>query len=172
MPFTPLHLGPGMAMKAAAPRHFSLIVFGLTQIAMDVEVLWHIVTRNPPFHRFWHTYLGAMFIAVGAGILGKPASQWIKALWNCVATRCCGTEITVSVPTTWTASLSAAFLGAYSHILLDSLYHSDIAPWQPWSAENPLHGSFHGHAVDRFCMIAGAIGLIWFYTGIIRKKKS
>ena len=39
MPFTPLHMGPGMFVKAAMPRHFSIIVFGLTQIVLDLEAL-------------------------------------------------------------------------------------------------------------------------------------
>jgi hypothetical protein len=34
MPFAPLHMGPGMAVKAAFPRHFSIVVFGLTRISL------------------------------------------------------------------------------------------------------------------------------------------
>jgi hypothetical protein len=58
MPFTPIHMGPGMAVKAAMPRHFSIVVFGLTQIVIDVEVLWQLAIGGYPLHRFCHTYLG------------------------------------------------------------------------------------------------------------------
>ena len=39
MPFTPIHLGPGLAFKAIGGRHFSLMVFGGAQVLMDLEPL-------------------------------------------------------------------------------------------------------------------------------------
>ena len=39
MPITPLHLGPGAILKAAAGQHMSLSVFAFSQITMDLEVL-------------------------------------------------------------------------------------------------------------------------------------
>ena len=140
MPFTPLHMGPGMVFKAALSRHFSLVVFGLTQIALDVEVLGHLARNAERLHTFWHTYLGATLLAGVLTVLGKPASQWIKAAWNHFAKRRHALNFTVSIPTTWVASFTGAFIGAYSHILLDSLYHLDLTPWQPWSAGNRLRG--------------------------------
>jgi len=104
MPFTPLHMGPGMFIKAAVPRYFSIIVFGLTQIAIDIEVLWHLIRHDYPFHTFCHTYLGATIIAAVLTVLGKPISQWIKAGWNHIADKCRDADLSVSVPTTWIAS--------------------------------------------------------------------
>jgi hypothetical protein len=43
MPFTPLHIGPGIAVKSVMPRYFSIITFGLTQIMIDIEVLVYIL---------------------------------------------------------------------------------------------------------------------------------
>jgi hypothetical protein len=37
MPFTPLHMGPGLAIKALAGHRFSILTFGIAQVAMDVE---------------------------------------------------------------------------------------------------------------------------------------
>ena len=39
MPFTPIHLGPGAALKAIGGRHFSFMVFGGSQVLMDIEPL-------------------------------------------------------------------------------------------------------------------------------------
>ena len=39
MPFTPFHMGPALALKAVTGRHFSVLVFGIAQVAMDVEPL-------------------------------------------------------------------------------------------------------------------------------------
>lgn len=170
MPFTPLHMGPGMVVKAAMPRHFSIIVFGATQIAIDIEVLRYLMRGDYPLHGFWHTYLGATIVAIGFGVIGKPISQWIKRMWNCLAPKSKAIDLSAAVPTTWTASLSGAFIGLYSHILLDSLYHTDIMPLQPFSNTNHLRGYMSPYTLDILCVAAGIIGLIWFFTRQARQK--
>lgn len=172
MPFTPFHMGPGMAVKAAMPQYFSIVVFGLTQIAFDLEVLWHLARHEYPFHTFWHTYLGATIIAVVLTSLGNPASQWIKAAWNRIAAKCCNANLTVAVRTTWLASCTGAAFGAYSHILLDSLYHPDVEPLQPWSALNPLCEIVDPYRVEVACVSLGIIGLVWFIEGERRRRKA
>jgi hypothetical protein len=165
-------MGPGMAVKAAVPRHFSIVVFGLTQIALDLEVLWHLARHEYPLHTFWHTYLGATTIAAMLTVLGKPASQWIKAMWNRIAAKCCDADLTVSTPTTWVASFTGASVGAYSHILLDSLFHPDIEPLQPWSATNRLRGVVNPHSLEVVCVVLGIAGLVWFFERERRKRKA
>ncbi len=164
MPFTPIHMGPGMAVKALLPRHFSIIVFGLTQIAIDVEVLRYLMRGEYPLHRFWHTYLGATMIAVVFTLLGKPSSQWIKILWNRIAPKNGAINLSVSVPTTWLASFMGAFIGTYSHILLDSLYHGDMKPLHPWSEANHLYGLVSPHSVEVACVLLGIAGLAWYFA--------
>ena len=41
MPVTPFHLGPGIALKSVAPRHFSFTIFAFTQILIDLEALYY-----------------------------------------------------------------------------------------------------------------------------------
>jgi len=48
MPFTPFHLGPGIAIKAVMQGSFSLMVFGWAQIVMDVQPLVVMITGQPP----------------------------------------------------------------------------------------------------------------------------
>jgi len=43
MPFTPIHLGPGAAFKAIGGRHSSFMVFGGSQLLMDIEPLVGII---------------------------------------------------------------------------------------------------------------------------------
>jgi|GEM_PF-330353 len=162
-----------MAIKAAMPSHFSIVVFGFTQIAFDLEVLWHLTQHDYPLHTFWHTYLGATIIAAVLTVLGKPTSQWIKGAWNRIAAQCRDADLTVVVPTTWIASFSGAFIGAFSHILLDSLFHPDIEPLQPWSSDNRLCGMMvDPHRVEAICILLGVIGLVWFFRHEIRKRKA
>ena len=172
MPFTPLHMGPGMAVKAAMPRHFSIVVFGLTEIALDLEVLWHMARHEYPFHTFWHTTLGATIIAAVLTVVGKPSSQWIKTLWNRIAAKCRNADLTVSTPTTWVASFTGASVGAYSHILLDSLFHPDIESLQPWSATNGLFGLVDPNGLEVLCVLTGIAGLVWFIERERKKRKA
>ncbi len=64
MPYTPLHMGPGMIAKAMVPRHFSIIAFGITQVLVDLEVLWNMERNNTPLHTFFHTYLGVSLVVL------------------------------------------------------------------------------------------------------------
>ncbi len=64
MPVTPLHLGPGTALKAVLGSRMSLTVFAFSQITMDLEVLARIALGAQQLHGFTNTVLGAT--AIGA----------------------------------------------------------------------------------------------------------
>jgi len=165
-------MGIGLAAKAAASRHFSIVVFCVTQILLDVEVLWHLIRRDPPLHRSSHTYLGASVVVVGLTIVGKPVSQWIKAIWNRIAVKCRDADLTINTETTWFASFAGAAFGAYSHILMDSLFHGDIEPLQPWSSVNRLCGVINPHVAEMGCIFLGMVGLAWFLWTERKKRKT
>lgn len=59
MPFTPFHMGAGLALKAVAGRHFSVLTFGIAQVAMDIEPLVGMLRGAAVLHGPTHTYLGA-----------------------------------------------------------------------------------------------------------------
>jgi hypothetical protein len=170
MPFTPLHMGPGMAVKAACPRHFSIVVFGLTQIAIDCEVLWRLAWHERPHHAFWHTYLGATILAALLAVLGKPASQWLKATWNWLARKCRQEILTVRAHTPWLASCTAAFFGAYSHVFLDSLSHSDVRALQPWFPVDRFLSIANSRGLVLACILLGIVGLAWFLARAMAEK--
>ena len=165
-------MGPGMVVKAGVLRFFSIVVFGLTQIALDIEVLCHLARDEYPLHTFWHTYLGATVVACIITIIGKPISQWIKSVWNRIATNYRDADLTVSEETTWFASCTGAVLGAYSHIILDSLYHPDIQPLKPWFVHNPLRGIVSPTLVESVCVLLGIISVAWFIWGERKRRKA
>lgn len=69
-------------------------------------------------------------------------------------------------PTTMVTVLSA-LIGGWSHVLLDSVMHTDIQPWWPFSESNQILQIVSLDSLHWFCMIAGlAAGAIW----IIRKE--
>ena len=64
MPFTPFHFGPGAALYAMAPRQLSFLAFCAANVLIDVEPLYYMLTDQYPWHRFFHTYVGATLDAV------------------------------------------------------------------------------------------------------------
>ncbi|HYQ38464.1 MAG TPA: hypothetical protein VER09_05940, partial [Pseudomonas sp.] len=71
MPFTPLHMGPGILLKALLPTRFSLMVFGWAQIVMDLQPLLAMLTGRGELHGLSHTWPGAGLLAVVAALSGK-----------------------------------------------------------------------------------------------------
>ena len=74
MPFTPIHLGPGAAFKAIGGRHFRFMVFGGSQVLMDIEPLIGILRGWAMLHGYTHTVAGAAAIGAVAPLIGKPIS--------------------------------------------------------------------------------------------------
>jgi len=70
MPVTPFHMGPGVVIKAVGGRYFSLMVFGFSQVAMDVEPLVRMIRGDAVLHGFTHTYLGATLIGLVSAVAG------------------------------------------------------------------------------------------------------
>jgi len=149
MPFTPIHLGPGLAFKAIGGRHFSFMVFGGSQVLMDIEPLIGILQNKSILHGPTHTLLGALIIGGIAAITGKPISSFVLKLLRIR-----------QEPFTWLAAISGAFLGTYSHVLTDGIMHSDMAPWWPFALGNPLLRIIGIEQLHNVCFLAGAIGLI------------
>lgn len=75
MPFTPLHMGPGLAVKAVMQRKFSLLVFGWSQVAIDLQPLLAMTTGRVELHGFSHTLVGATLIGLLCGATGKPLAS-------------------------------------------------------------------------------------------------
>jgi membrane-bound metal-dependent hydrolase YbcI (DUF457 family) len=154
MPFTPLHMGPGIIIKAILQRHFSLMVFGWSQILIDVQPLMVMLTHKGHLHGFSHTYVGAAFIAIVAALSGKSLGG--------LGLKIIGEEKYFPIP--WSAAWVGAFIGTYSHVLLDSIMHTDIQPFWPVSLSNSLQGIISIDALHIFCVLTAIVGGIIFYA--------
>ena len=162
MPITPFHFGPGALLQSAAPAHVSFMAFCAANVLIDCESLYHLVHGHDRVHAFFHTYLGATLVIAATWLL-YLACRWLALrlrLPNFYGWRALGTR----------QVLIGASLGAYSHVLMDSIMHSDIRPWWPWSDGNAL---LHVIALDWLhlaCLCAGVLGLMisltrWFVMG-------
>ncbi len=161
MPFTPFHMGPALALKSVAGDRFSILVFGLAQVAIDIEpLIGHL--RRTEVHGWTHTYLGATLIGALVLVLGRPIALVILKRWNGELRRfrldwlACPDEIA------WLPAAFGAFIGTYSHIVLDSVMHDDLRPLAPFSNANGLLDAVSVPALYLGCTVAGVVGtLIW-----------
>jgi hypothetical protein len=152
-------MGPGAAFKALGGRRFSLMVFGFSQAAMDVEPLVRMVRGDSVIHGVTHTYLGAAAIALISLVIGRPVCQGLLRAWN--RSPRSGILARLQTPTTipWSAAAVAALVGTVSHVALDSLMHTDMQPLLPFFAGNGLWGLLSVESLHTLCLALGAGGL-------------
>ena len=159
MPFTPFHLGPGAVFKAIGGKHFSFMVFGGAQVLMDIEVLVRMMAGTSLLHGLSHTLLGATIIGLIATLTGKPISELVmKALG------------VADFQITWIASSSGAFVGTFSHVLLDGFIHADMEPGFPLTTANPLLRIVSVDALQILCVVSGAVGALVIGLGLAKRR--
>ena len=157
MPFTPFHMGPGIFIKAVLQGSFSLMVFGWAQIVMDIQPLTVLITGNGHLHGFSHTYVGATLLAIFSGLSGKYLSE--------IGLRMLGiSKSDRPIRISWRVSFSSAFIGAYSHVVLDSVMHRDVEPYYPLSQENGLLGIITIPQLHQLCLYSALFGAIIYYS--------
>lgn len=163
MPFTPIHMGPGILIKSLLQGSFSLMVFGWTQIVMDIQPLIVLISGEGHLHGFTHTYIGAILIAIFAALTGKYLSEFgLKTL------RISENENPISI--VWWVVFLSAFIGSFSHVLLDSIMHSDVEPFFPFTLDNQLLGLVSVSMLHKLCLYSGLVGAAIYY-GINWKLK-
>lgn len=151
MPFTPYHFGPGLALHSVSPRHVSFLSFAAANVAIDLEALYYMLSGDLPVHRFFHTYAGATVAWLATASLLFAGGRITSSLWSKVAWA--RRELSAG------AVAIGAALGAYSHILLDSVVNPDMRPFWPLGDANALLWLASPRAVESFCLACGALGL-------------
>ena len=159
MPFTPFHMGPGVVVKAALGRHFSLMVFGFAQVAMDVEPLVRMLRGDLAPHGISHTYAGATVIGLVSLLVGRPVCVWLLRFWPPSPRRPLLDWLRGPGGITWTAAALGAFVGTFSHVLLDSVMHAEMHPLWPASDHNGLLDLVSMEALHRLCLAGGVLGV-------------
>lgn len=171
MPFTPLHIGPAMALKAVAGRHFSLISFGLAQVAMDIEPLIGLWRGDWELHGTSHTYWAALVIAAAVTLLARAIQPPVLRHWNRELAWHGGRRFQEPESAALLPLLAGALTGTLSHVVLDSVMHADTRPLAPWSDANGLYGILSTTILDLSCLILGLAGVLaWLVRGWLRHQ--
>ncbi len=163
MPFTPVHMGPGIFVKAVLQSSFSLMVFGWTQIVMDIQPLITMIIGHGHIHGFTHTYLGASLIALFSAVTGKYLSQFALKILEIK------TLHAESIP--WWVCFLSAFIGSFSHVLLDSIMHGDVQPFYPFILTNSMQGIMSVWMLHKVCLYSGLVGAVIYYLIVAWRKQ-
>ncbi len=160
MPFTPFHFGPGAFLKACLAGYFSFTLFVFTQVIIDLESLYYLAQGDWPVHRFLHTYLGSSVIVMLAVLVGKPICQIYLNMWNVVLNRKQNEMLYFSPNISYSSAFIGSALGAYSHVFLDSVMHSDSKPFAPFMENNSVLSLVSVSQLHLICVVAGLLGII------------
>jgi len=151
MPVTPFHFGLGAALHSAAPKRVSFLAFCAANVLIDFESLYNLIASRYPVHAFLHTDLGATLmvaatVALFLGLRWFAAKFWLPNIFDWQALRA-------------PPIILGAALGAYSHIVLDSIMHSDIQPFSPFSSANPLLGLIPIDTLHIALLVLAGVGI-------------
>jgi membrane-bound metal-dependent hydrolase YbcI (DUF457 family) len=166
MPFTPLHMGPGILIKALLQSSFSLMVFGWSQVVMDVQPLIVMITGEGHLHGFSHTYTGATLLAIFSALSGKYLSEvglyllGLNKLWQ--------------VKLSWWVSFLSALIGTFTHVFLDSIMHADVEPFFPLTTSNQFLGLISVQSIHKVCLYSGLVGGLLYFVinGLLKFNKT
>jgi len=165
MPFTPFHMGIGIFTKAILQGSFSLMVFGWAQIVMDIQPLVVLLSGEGHLHGFSHTYIGATLLAIVSAFTGKYLSELCLLIIGI-------SKKANPIKFSWLVVFICAFIGTFSHVLLDSFMHSDVQPFYPMSLENSFIGILSYDQINKVCLYSGLFGAGIYYLVQFYNKKT
>ncbi|NLV09890.1 hypothetical protein GOC74_08105 [Halomicrobium mukohataei] len=161
MPLTPFHLGPALLAGVVLYRFLDLPTVLAGSVVVDVRAA--LVVFGPldePIHGVLTTFVGATAVTLTLTVVVLALPDGVQSLL----------DIGRLAPTTSLGPvLAGAFVGTWSHVVLDSLLYADARPLFPL-AENPLlrEGVAFG-PVYGGCLVAGLFGLAGY---VFRRRQA
>jgi len=125
------------------------MVFGGTQVLMDIEPLIRMYAGTSWVHGYTHTIPGAIVVGGIAALSGKPISSFVLSRFHIP-----------HYPITWRVSCASAFVGSVSHLVLDAIMHDDVMPFWPASEANGLLYLLTVWHLHVLCLVLGVLGAV------------
>lgn len=137
------------------------MVFGWSQIVIDLQPLVVLLTGRGELHGFSHTLPGATLIALFCAWSGKYlGATGLRIL-----------RASEYLPIRWPVAFASAFIGTYSHVFIDSIMHPDVQPFAPFSPASPLHGLLSIDMLNMLCVASAVVGgVVIVATGRLRNN--
>lgn len=155
MPFTPLHLGPGLALGLPLRSHLHTPTFLLANIIVDVEpFLVLFLSLRYPLHGYLHTFLLAVPVGFLLGYVMFLLEKILQPLYKMFM-------LEKNNGLGLKPFLLAGGLGTGLHVLFDAPLYSDIRPFYP-STANPLYNPSLTPEIYGLCVWMGAFGTAYY----------
>lgn len=172
MPFTPFHMGAALLCKPFCKSSLSLITFGVAQILMDIEPGIGMLNGSNRLHGFSHTLVGAIMIAFVVILISPTICSAIFRKANRELEHYRVTWLIFPERLRYRDVVFSALFGTLSHVVLDSILHTDIRPLAPFSELNPIFGLISHDGVYEICTLSGFVGIfIWALISWRRQAK-
>ena len=164
MPFTLFHLGPTLLFGLAFSSIFDLLTLLIASVIPDVEPFCILLFNlSGPLHGFFNSYVGSSILAVSVAV----GVYLLRAILTKIMQK-----FRVSQKPSFKKILFTSFIGAYSHVFLDSILYGEMNPLYPLQG-NPFVGIASVHvtylAVYGFCSISFIFGVILYLYKISRE---
>jgi len=162
MPYTPYHFGPSGFVGLVFKKYIDIPVFVLANVVVDVEVLIiGLLGLGWPVHRYAHTLLiGAVVGAVWA-LVAYPMRRLFKKIM---------TILRLPYQTSLRKMLISGILGAWFHVLIDSVYHYDVRLFWP-SRVKPLYELLTKQQVKTLCIGFFVLAFIEYFLIVKSRMK-
>lgn len=161
MPVTPFHIIAAAPIKAIIPRYFSWSIFTLTNIFIDLEPITYFILTGVPSHKFFHSILGATFLGLISALYFRKLCENYITKWN---------KNLHPIDRKWLEvknskislfeGITGGLIGAWSHLILDSMMHQDIKPLWPFFKNNILLNTYSSDTIIYCCSCLMVLGLI------------
>src|SRR5947207_3453160 len=124
MPATPFHLGPGLLIKAAAPRQFSMAAYSLAQVVIDVESGYYMLRGESPVHRQAHTFFLGGLIGLLCGLIVWRVGRWLARPRDIIP-EALAAEYRLPI------AVASGIFGGIFHSVIDGIMHAIMSPYHP-----------------------------------------
>ena len=166
IPFTPYHLGPSGLFGLLFLKWVDFPTLLIASVIMDIESIMVIVFNLPyPLHGVLHSFFGAFLAAFLLILVMKFLREYFSQVLIVFKVKQDITLRSISI---------GAFLGTFSHVLLDAPLYEEMNPLFPL-AGNPfwIESSFASLYISLFCAYCflGAL-LIYFIKLTIQISKN
>ena len=159
MPFTPFHLGPGIALGIIFKRWINIPAILLASIIVDVRTTYCFFIGNSQLHGFFHTFAGATLLG-----LFVIALVWIFRIHLSKISKLLKVEQDYSL----NSIVSGALIGVWVHIILDAFLYPEMHPFWPVKGNTLLLGVLSSSTVYGLCVVGFLVGGLIYVWKLIR----
>lgn len=160
MPFTPFHLGPGLALGMIFKWWINIPAILLASIIVDVRSIYCFFIGNCQLHGFFHTF-------AGAAILGLLVIGLVFALRNPLSK--ISKIMKIEEDYSLKSIISGGIIGVLVHITLDAFLYPEVHPFWPIEWDTLLLGALSNSVVYVLCMFGFLIGILSYARELIRQ---